>query len=276
MRSNGRARRGVVGVALAVTVVLSAAIVACAPTTKVTSTWREPGATSAEIKRPLVAFLHADEAMRRSVEDAMAERIPNAVAAYRVLSQEEIREGEKAREKVRAAGFDGVITMRLVGIDKEIDYVPGTWCCPTYYGSLWGPGYGYWGYGWGTVYQPGYLTTTTVVTLESLVYSLSDEKGELLWASRSETFDPSSTERLVASVIKAQTKRCATRGSSRRAERGCTRRRQFRLSATRPQGTAPRSLATEACRIAGPDGPASCFAGDAHGPRAARVRRMEL
>ena len=52
--------------------------------------------------------------------------------------------------------------------------------------------WGYWGYGWGAVYDPGYLQADTVVTLESNVYSVPRE--ELLWSSRSETISPSSIE----------------------------------------------------------------------------------
>lgn len=180
-----------------------AIVTACAPTTEIVASWRHPNATAAEMQRPLVAFLHQDVALRFSVEDEMAARIPNAVPAYNVIDVDEIRDWEKARAKIREAGFDSVIVTRLVDVDKEVEYVPGTYVAPPYYGALWGPGLGYWGYGWGAVYDPGYLTTTTVVTLETLIYSLGEERGELMWASRSETFDPSSADNLVRSVISA-------------------------------------------------------------------------
>ena len=80
--------------------------------------------------------------------------------------------------------------MRVVGKDKELNYTPGMavpvgyWGRPVY-GSMWG---GYWGRGWGLAYSPGYLTTDTVVSVETLVYSVNQDK--LLWAGMSETTNP--------------------------------------------------------------------------------------
>jgi hypothetical protein len=60
------------------------------------------------------------------------------------------------------------------------------------YGSFWG---GYYRYGWGAVYEPGYLRTDTIVTVETLVYSLADDK--LIWAGASQTTNPSSLDGFV-------------------------------------------------------------------------------
>ena len=65
--------------------------------------------------------------------------------------------------------------MRLVGARKEMAYTPDMWASP-YYGSLWG----YYGYGWGTVYVSGSAREDTVVTIETLVFDVPKDK--LLWA----------------------------------------------------------------------------------------------
>ena len=88
--------------------------------------------------------------------------------------------------------------VRYVGTDKQTTYVPGTtWWGPAPYGSM----YGYWGYGWGAVYDPGYLQTDTIISLESLVYDVPKDK--LIWASKSETTNPTSMQNLVNSLIDA-------------------------------------------------------------------------
>jgi hypothetical protein len=64
--------------------------------------------------------------------------------------------------------------------------------------------WGYWGYGWGAVYDPGYLQSDTVVTLESNVYDVHRES--LVWSSRSETISPGSIDDLMRSVVDATVK----------------------------------------------------------------------
>lgn len=61
--------------------------------------------------------------------------------------------------------------------------------------------WGYWGYAWPAVYDPGYMSTTRYVTVEALIYRVADEK--LLFAARSRTSDPSSTRALTGEVTKA-------------------------------------------------------------------------
>jgi hypothetical protein len=77
---------------------------------------------------------------------------------------------------------------------------------PAYYGAF-GP---YWGYGWGAVYQPGYLQSDTVVSVETLVYSLTRDK--LLWASTSRTTDPRGLDNLVTEVANATAKEMIRQG----------------------------------------------------------------
>ena len=59
----------------------------------------------------------------------------------------------------------------------------------------------------------GHLDTINVVTLESLVYALEPGlDGELVWAGRSETFDPSSFESLARSVARSSVRKMAKDG----------------------------------------------------------------
>ena len=132
------------------------------------------------------------------MESHLVTRIANSTASYQVLTEDETRDANRAKAKIASAGFDGAVIIRYVGTDKQTTYVPGTtWWGPAPYGSM----YGYWGYGWGAVYDPGYLVTDTIISLEALVFDVKNDK--LLWASRSETTNPSSMNDLVNSLIDA-------------------------------------------------------------------------
>jgi len=65
----------------------------------------------------------------------------------------------------------------VVGRERQVSYEPGVVWVGPHYRRFWG---GYWGYGWGTVYEPGYLREDKVVSVETLVYSF--EQDELVWA----------------------------------------------------------------------------------------------
>ncbi|HUL74578.1 MAG TPA: hypothetical protein VLT86_15825 [Vicinamibacterales bacterium] len=170
--------------------------VACGATTKLTAVWKDPAAGTTRFKKIIVAVQTKNMAMRRSAESHLVTRIPNSTASYEVLTEDETRDVNRAKAKVMGAGFDGAVVVRYLGKDTQTTYVPGTtWWGPAPYGSAWG----YWGYGWGAVYDPGYIATDTIITLETHVYSLTDDK--LLWASQSETTNPSSMENLINSLI---------------------------------------------------------------------------
>ena len=95
--------------------------------------------------------------------------------------------------------------LRPVSVDREQTYTPDTWAMP-YYGSLWG----YYGYGWGSVTTGGYISTTTVLTVETLIFSMA--KDRLIWAGVSETEDPKNAQRVVADLVKSAAKELKKQG----------------------------------------------------------------
>ena len=170
--------------------------VACGASTKLTAVWKAPEAAGTRFKKIIVAAQTKDQATRRSLESHLVARIANSTASYEVLTEDETRDVNRAKAKISSAGFDGAVIVRYVGTDKQTTYVPGTtWWGPAPYGSM----YGYWGYGWGAVYDPGYMVTDTIISLESLVFDVGKDK--LIWASRSETTNPTSMQNLVNSLI---------------------------------------------------------------------------
>jgi len=186
--------------ALALLPVVAAA--GCA-STSFQSTWRAPGAEPLNFKGQKVAALvvSKDEAIRYGAEDALAREISArgavGVPAYTVVPKELIQDKAKAKEFLEKAGVKGVVAMRVVGKDQQLTQSPGTYWGSPYYASFWGAGY--WGWGWGGVYDPGYLRTDTIVTVETLIYSLVQDK--LVWAGQSATTNPSKVGPFIQELV---------------------------------------------------------------------------
>jgi hypothetical protein len=182
-------------------------LVACATNTTLTSTWKAPDAQAISLsgKTIGVVFVTAEESLRRTGENALAldlsARGARGFGTYLLLPGAENQNvaAEAAQARLRSAGADAVVMMRVVGQEQRITYTPGTAIPPNYRGFR-----PYWRWGWRTVYQPGYLRTDTLVSVETLVYSLPDATtSQLLWASTSRTTNPRDIDALVRDVAQA-------------------------------------------------------------------------
>lgn len=187
--------------ALLVIAALLAGLLGGCASTQITSAWKDPDFSRVPFRKVLVVFQHADPALRQRMERAMAAEIANAVPSHALFSDQDVRDVERVKARVREEGFDSTVIMRLVGVEREVSYVPGRlYAAPAYYRDFWG----YWGYGWRSVYEPGYLRSDRVVKVATNVYSVADDK--LVWASESETFNPSSLREAVAEVVSVTSK----------------------------------------------------------------------
>jgi len=174
--------------------VAAAALVAvgCAATT-FNSTWKAPGAQPESFKGKKVAALciTKDDSVRFGAEDALARELTArgavGISAYSLIPKELIQDKDKAKEFLQKANVAGVVSMRVAGKEKEINSTPGGMYAAPYYGSYWAGG-GYYGWAWGGAYSPSYVTTDTIVYVETLIYSMAQDK--LVWAGRSETTNP--------------------------------------------------------------------------------------
>ena len=173
-------------VALAVVIGLGVSVAA---KTKFSSVWKAPDAATFSFAGKKVAALviDKDDSLRVAGEEALVRELDargmKGVASYRMVPKEELQSADKARVWFERAGVEGVVAFRVVNDDRRTTYVPATWTS-TYYTSLWG----YYGYGWGAVYDPGYVRDTRIVSLETLIFSVP--KNTLMWAGLSETENP--------------------------------------------------------------------------------------
>ena len=109
--------------------------------------------------------------------------------------------------------------MRPVSKDKRTTYNPGTWMNP-YYSTFWG----YYGYGWGSMYIPGSVEQDTIIVVETTIYSIP--RNQLVWAAVSETKNPKTLQRFVEDLVKESVKELHKQGLARghRQVRSCRAR----------------------------------------------------
>lgn len=166
----------------------------CWRRTQLINTWHEPNAPVLNFKKSVAVFVSTDEGMRRSVEDELSMKFPNSTPAYRVFPNAGADDQNTILQKMQSAGYDGAIVMRVLNVQERVTWNPG---------SYWGPNYGfggYWGSSWAYPYNPGYLTVNQIVTVETQIYSLTQDK--LVFAARSETTDPKNVGKLIRSVMR--------------------------------------------------------------------------
>ncbi len=182
---------------------------------KLTSTWKAPGAGPLNFAGKKVAALVIveDNNLRMSAEEALAREItargPQGVAAYRVIPREELTDKDKAKGWFQRTRVDGVVAMRIVGVDQQTKYSAVVWSSG-YYPDFWS----YYGNGWATVTPIGKGKLETTLAVETLLYNVSDAK--LLWAGVSETTNPKNAQEFMAGLAKAVVKELQKQGLARK------------------------------------------------------------
>jgi len=194
--------------ALMVALALGTAVTA---KTKFQSVWKSPDATSVSLGGQKVAALiiDKDESLRVAGEEALARELTargmQGVPSYRMVPKEELQSADKARGWYERAGVQAVVVLKVVSDKTRKNYSAATWSSG-YYSSLWG----YYGYGWGAVYDPGYTRVDRVVSLETLIYSVP--KNTLMWAGLSETDNPKEAAKVIEEVVKEAVKEMHDQG----------------------------------------------------------------
>lgn len=171
-------------------------LLACS-SSKLVARWNDTEYTGPVLTRVLVIGMVGDDIKRRYFEDEFIKQIAKSghqgVPGYRLMPDlKDYDDKAKLAKVVSDAGVDAVLVATLQAVDKEMSYVPPRveWI-PTL-------GSGYYGYyhsSYMAVYQPGYERIDTVVRLETRVFTAQDER--LVWAGNTESFNPSSSEKVI-------------------------------------------------------------------------------
>ena len=172
-------------------IVAMAVVLGCA-STELGSSWKDPNFQSPGYHKILVTALADSPTHRRTVEEEFAKQLKarkdkEAISSATLLPNESDLIREKIARVSRVNGFDAVLAIQLLGVDKKIQSVPGTMHYePTssYYLGIYDP-----------AYTPGHVVQHEVVILETNLYDVKSER--LVWGGTTETFNPSSVEQLV-------------------------------------------------------------------------------
>ena len=201
-----------IGTALT-TLAMVAAVAALSAAVRFTSTFKslDAGAVSFAGKKVAALVITNDDSLRVAAEESLVRELNargmQAVATYRIAPKEELARADTAKPWFEKANVEGVVAVRPVSVDTET-YTTGTWVTSNY-STLWG----YYGYGWGSMYIPGSVERNTFVVVETTIYSVP--RNQLLWAAVSETKDPKTLQRFVEELVKESVKELQKQGLAR-------------------------------------------------------------
>lgn len=205
-------------IALSVIAIAASVVVAgCAASTTLESGWTSPNVhNQPQLTRVVTVFISNSETIRRTAEDQLARDLAargvQATPGYALLTDAEgmalatiakPQNGDVSgvTAKLRDMGYDGVVTMRIVDREQQVDVSPG-------YGGGWGyPGWGYPG-DWG--YWPGYSYVYTTYRIDTAAYSL--RTNHLMWSGLIKTVNPDGTHQLISDATRMVTKQLSKQG----------------------------------------------------------------
>ena len=190
----------------ALAMMLAVATLAPGKSTKLVASWKNPEYTGPRFHRILVLGMSANPGVRADFEDALAKLVARdgveAIPGNTILLRPEGTQLDLNYLKTQIKEFkiDAVIVSRLVKVETTTTYIPGhAYAVPyPYYRSF----YGYYGAVYPVVYSPDYLRQDKTVRVETNVYAASTPDGELVWTGVSDTFNPSSADKVIDSLSK--------------------------------------------------------------------------
>lgn len=186
----------------------AAVLLLCGCAAGYVATWKDPAAEPVQFRGAKVAavVMMKDEASRRVAEDTLAAEITahgaDGVPMYRLLPGVEPSREPETRAALEREGVLGVVVMRPVSSEQSMRVVPDAPLAMPYR-RYWG---GYFGYGWGAPWpwafgvRPQEVEVDTVVSVETLVYSL--RQNRLLWSGTSKTTNPPRVEAFIGQLAR--------------------------------------------------------------------------
>jgi hypothetical protein len=172
--------------------------------TKFVSTWRAPDVQPGRLagQKVVSVLVSDDEGLRRGIEHILARELTKlgvqGVPLYSIVPASQVRDEAKVRAHLEKEGVAGAVVMRILSRSLETsgETTAMYYSAPSYNSFYDG---GYWGYGWGGVFDAGHVLTEHVFNVETLVYSLGQNK--LAWAAHTRTTDPKDARTFMADLV---------------------------------------------------------------------------
>jgi hypothetical protein len=171
---------------------------------KFVKTWKNPDAQpgSWQGKKVAVFALTFQKNNREAAEKALAreltQRGAQAVLGYTLVPPEVEKDRDAVKRILTDAGISGAVLMNVVAYQDDLIATAGQ---SIYLGPNYVSFYGYWGYGATIGYIPGIIDTKTTLIVESLVYSVDQDK--LIWAGTSKFTDPKELDEAIKKLAEA-------------------------------------------------------------------------
>jgi hypothetical protein len=184
------------------TSVIAAGVAVSAQSAKLKTSWAAPGVAPLNFagKKVVALALVSDTNVKMSAEEALAREItsrgPQGVPAYRAIPKEELADKERAQAWFAKTGVAGVVTLRVVNVDRETQYSSVIFGA-SYYQSF----SSFYEYGTATIVPIGSPKEKATYAIETLLYDVGDG-GKLLWGGMSETTDPKNIQTFVQGLAK--------------------------------------------------------------------------
>jgi hypothetical protein len=191
---------------------LATLVLAGCQTTALQSAWYDPTFTGGPMARITVVAAGLNPANRRLAEDIVSQRLRalrvHAAPGWAVVSDEARNAPEPFTEALRASGAEGVLVVRVLGVDTRTQVNTMMVTTTT---SVWGrPGWGGTSV-WATTTVPvTQFSQYALVMVETSLYEVST--GRLVWAGITQTLNPSDFQRDVGGFADVIIGQLAARG----------------------------------------------------------------
>ncbi len=200
---------------IAVALALASLAIPTEAGTKFKSTWKPPDAAPVNFRGQKVAavVMLKDEPTRRGVEDELAYALRArglvGIAAHSIVPPEDMTDKDRARARLEQAGVVGAVVLRSVNKQTQLTETPGSYWVTNYYTFT-----GYYGWGWGGIYDPGYVRMDNLFMVETLIFDVKADK--LLWAALSESKNPKRVDDFMKDLVSAAAKQLEKEGLVRK------------------------------------------------------------
>ena len=158
--------------------------------TQIVNQWSNPSYAAVSFKRILVIGVSKQTSIRRTFEDEFVAQLraagADAVPSYELTPESGPVEESRLARAVRQAGADAVITTRLVRVERQAEYIPGTYGPYGPYGPY--PGFGYYRWyssAWVGFYEPPRLHFYDIYTSETSLHDVRNDR--LVWSGIAKT-----------------------------------------------------------------------------------------